>query len=208
MKYLAEGFQYKVYTIDDQKVFKEELGYLNRLFKIFKITRSRNFSFLNSIKKAIISDRKNKESLRIMKDKLKNIPTEIFADPEFVGNTSNFTQNKVLIINQFLKKSEDIEVKRIIDEYVELQKRFWSYGMHDAVHKFQSNYGVDSQRKLVCIDFGEFVFNKEDVKNNIEKKGWLKRSSYQKWEDSEIKRYYTEKMNECMTLGNLDEYWV
>ena len=48
----------------------------------------------------------------------------------------------------------------IRDRYIEFQKTLWSYGMHDTTFKLQPNYGLDKSDKLVCIDFGEFVYTK------------------------------------------------
>jgi hypothetical protein len=207
MKYLDEGFQYKVYLIDDKRVLKKEISYPKRLLKIFKISRSRGFLFFDSMNKSIVSDRKNKQSLFTMMEKLKILPLDMFANPKFVKDSLDFTQDKVEIIDGILGQFDDAKAKKIIDEYVDLQKKFWSYGIHDAVYKFQPNYGINSNGKLVCIDFGEFVFTKEEVLKSMEKQGWLRRSAYRNWEDSDMKRYYAQKMSECMTAENVKKYW-
>lgn len=143
-----------------------------------------------------------------MRKKLKYLPVDLFANPKFIGNTLNFTQDKVTIINNFLENSELVESKKIIDEYINLQKTFWSLGIHDAVYKLQSNYGINSNEKVVCIDFGEFIFDRQKVLENVQKQGWLKRSTYKNWPDSETKKYYTQKMKENMNVENIEKYWT
>lgn len=207
MKYLSEGFEYKVYDMGNGKVFKRQIGYFNRLYKIFKITRDRGFSLSKSIKTAFKSDRKNRLAFRVVKVKLEDIPRKLFGNPEFSKNGKDFTQDKIMTVEECLNKLDDQAVERIIDEYVDFQQILWSHGMHDQTYKFQPNYGIKSNGKLVCIDFGEFVFTKDEALGSIHKRKWLTRTSYKKWEDSVIKRYYTKKMDECMTTESLEKYW-
>lgn len=207
MKYLAEGFQYKVYLMEDNRVIKKEISYFIRLYKIFKITHNRGFSFFKSILTAIDSDKKNKKAFKLIREKIKTIPKHLFANPEFIGNTSNFTQDKVVILEDYLKYCSTEDAVKIIDKYIEFQKMLWSHGIHDAVYKFQPNYGTDKEGSVVCVDFGEFVFTKEEALKSIQKEKWLNRSSYKNWEEDGVKKYYTEKMSEIMTQENVDKNW-
>lgn len=193
MKYLAEGFQYKVYLIENSRVFKMEISYLVRLYKIFKITRGRVFPFFRAILTAFNSDKKNKQAFKLIREKIKSIPKHLFANPEFIRNTSNFTQDKVVILEDYLKSCSTEDVIKIIDKYIEFQKMLWSHGIHDAVYKFQPNYAVDKEDNVVCVDFGEFVFTKEEALKSIQKEKWLHRSSYKNWDEDEVKKYYAPK---------------
>lgn len=207
MKYLAEGFQYKVYLTENNRVLKKEIPYLVRLYKIFEITQSRGFSFLKSIFIAIDSDKKNGQAFNLICKKIKSMPKNLFANPYFIGSTHNFTQDKVVILEDYLKHCSTEDAIKIIDKYIEFQKILWSYGIHDAVYKFQPNYGVDKDNNLVCVDFGEFVFTKEEALKSIQKEKWLNRSSYKNWEEDKIKKYYTQSMKELMNLDNLNKIW-
>ncbi len=207
MKYLAEGFEYKVYLIENSRVFKKKINYLNRLFKIFKITRKRKFSLIQSCIKSFVSDRKNSLALIEIKKRLKTIPNQLFANPVFIKNSLNFTQDFVITVDEYLKSSDTQEMKRVVDDHIRFQETLWTYSVHDGVYKFQSNYGINSSGKLVCIDFGEYIFTKDEVLKNIEKHKWLNRTSYKNWSDKEVKDYYTKKMEESITKENLCGLW-
>lgn len=207
MKYFAEGFQYKVYEIGNNCVFKKAHPYFVSLFKVFKITRSRKFSILKSFLIAISSNKENKKALEMMQEKMKDMPPHFFAHPIFIKNSLNFTQDKVVILGDYLKQNKTEDNKKIIDKYIEFQKLLWSNGVHDAVYKFQPNYGVDKNGEIVCIDFGEFVFTKERTLESIKKEKWFSRPSYKNWEDNEIKKYYAEKMKDNMTPENIEKNW-
>lgn len=84
---------------------------------------------------------------------LGDIPRHLFANPEFLKNTSNFYQDKVVVIEEYLSQNNLENNKKMVDMYVGFQKNLWSYGVHDDVYKFQPNYGIDAMEKIVCIDF-------------------------------------------------------
>ncbi|MEK7185151.1 MAG: hypothetical protein AAB726_00850 [Patescibacteria group bacterium] len=208
MKHFAEGFQYKVYDIGNNRVLKKTQSYLYTFFKVFVLVREReNASIFKAFVVAVNSNKENKRALQKMKEKMKVIPLDLFANPEFIGDTLNFTQDKVTPVEDYLIQSSLENNKKIVDGYIELQKLFWSYGIHDSVYKFQPNYGVNSQGKVVCIDFGEFIFTKLEALKNLEKGKWFFRLSYKKWAESEIKTYYTDAMKRTMVKDVLQKYW-
>lgn len=131
-------------------------------------------------------------------------PVSLFANPSFVGNTLNYTQDKVVIMEDYFLNNNLDENKKVIDGYIEFQKKLWSYGLHDTTYKLQTNYGIDARGSVVCIDFGEFVFTKEKALESVLKQKWLSRQSYKNWKDLELKNYYTERMFAEMTEENLN----
>jgi hypothetical protein len=208
MQFLASGFEYKVYDLGSGRVLKKAHPYLHTFFKVVEIARRREkISFLKAMAIAYRSGKNNKKSLETMKKKMNSLPQYLFANPKFVGNTLNFTQDKVVPLEKYLIENSLQNNKEVILKYTELQKVFWSYGIHDAVYKFQPNYGVDNEGRVVCIDFGEFVFTCEEAIKSINKKKWLSRPSYKKWEEGELKNYYTALMGEVMIEEELKKYW-
>ena len=136
------------------------------------------------------------------------MPLALFANPEFVPNCLDYYQDKVAILDDFLQKN-NIEInKKIINKYIELLNFFWSYGFHDKTFKLQPNYGVGKDDEIVCVDFGECVFKKEQALQSILSKKWLSRGSYKNWKDEALKKYYTEQMEQAMTQNNLDSTWA
>ena len=207
MKYLDEGFYYKVYDIDNGRVYKKLQSYWFSFFKVYNFCRQRNgwsiFKSIISAHKATIGERKILES---MKNKMVGIPVSFFANPIF-ENKLNYTQDKVISLEDFFIKNSLDDNRKIIDGYVELVKSLWSYGIHDKAYKFQTNYGVDATNKVCFFDFGECYFSKEKVIESIKSKKWLTRNSYKKWKDAELKKYYKDHMTKLMLEENINNNW-
>lgn len=209
MKYIGEGYYYRVYEFDENRVFKELQSYWFSFRKIYSLVREKTESlFLKSITIAHKSAVAERKLLSTMKDKqFFGAPVSLFANPSFVGNTLNYTQDRAIVMEDFFSKNSLDQNKKAIDGYVEFQKKLWSYGLHDTTYKLQTNYGVDARGSVVCIDFGEFVFTKEKALESVLKQKWLSRQSYKNWKDLELKNYYTERMFTEMTEENLNKVW-
>lgn len=210
MKYIGEGYYYRVYEFDDNRVFKKLQSYWFSFKKIYSLTRGKTgSSFIKSITIAHKSAVAERKLLSAMKEKqFFGAPASLFANPSFVGNTLNYTQDKVVIMEDYFLSNNLDENKKAIDGYIEFQKKLWSYGLHDTTYKLQTNYGIDARGSVACIDFGEFVFTKEKALESILKKKWLSRQSYKNWKDLELKNYYTERMFAEMTEENLNRLWA
>ena len=206
MKYIGEGFYYRVYEQSADRVTKKLLPFLASSKKVYDFKRERDaVSRFEAAMAAWKAVRRERKELWTMKEKIKSLPGVLFANPQFIGRGLDYTQDKVIVIDDSLKDDKESEV--IIDKYIELQKKLWSYGLHDTTYKIQPNYGVDKNGNVVCVDFGEFSFTKEQTLKSLEKKKWLSRGTYKKWVDSSIKEYYTNKMAEAMTKEMLDKFW-
>lgn len=207
MKYLAEGFYYKVYDIDNGRVYKKFQPYWFPFLKVYNLCRQKNgWSFFKSIlsaHKATIGERK---ILANMKNKIVKMPVSFFANPIF-ENKLDYTQDKVISLEDFFIKNNLDDNKKIINGYAELIKNLWAYGIHDKAYKFQNNYGVDAMNKVCFFDFGECYFSKEKAIESIKSKKWLTRNSYKNWKDTGLKKYYTDRMADLMTEENINNNW-
>lgn len=209
MKYIGEGYYYRVYEFDENRVFKKLQSYWFSFRKIYSLVRERRrTSFTKSITIAHKSAVAERKLLRIMKEKqFFGASASLFANPSFVGNTLNYTQDKVVIMEDYFLNNNLDQNKKAIDRYIEFQKKLWSYGLHDTTYKLQTNYGINKNGNVACIDFGEFVFTKEKALESVLKQKWLSRQSYKNWKDLELKNYYTERMLAEMTEENLNKMW-
>ena len=208
MKLIAEGYYHKVYASGDGRVLKKLQPHWYSLMQVYRVVRKREGdSVARALKKAYkyVSDEVGK--LREMRVRIVRMDSWIFANPEFIKDSLDYFQDKVTTLEEYLAAHSTEENKRVVDSYLKLQKTFWSYGVHDAVYKFQPNYGVDMEGRVVCIDIGEFVFTKQEALASIAKKNWLSRPSYAKWPEGELKRYYTQRMEEEMTEAILLNFW-
>ena len=79
MKYIDEGFYYKVYDLDNGKKKKKIQTYFYSYKKVFRHCRERShMDFLSSIKMALKVVPREHKALEKMKDKLSTLPGYIF----------------------------------------------------------------------------------------------------------------------------------
>ncbi len=206
MKYLGEGYYYRVYEGGPDRVFKKLQPYWFSFKKIFNYIRKNGKSISGALFGAHRARLREIKALKSIKEKLSRIPHEIFANPVFIKNL-NYSQDKVVIVADILEKNSLKENKKIIDQYIEFQKILWSYQMHDKTYKLQPNYGINRNGQLVCIDFGEFAYTKEEALKSINGQKWLARGTYKNWPDIELKNYYTKCMKRLMSKESLNNYW-
>lgn len=205
-KYLGEGYYYKVCELGTDRVFKEFQPYWFSFKKIFNYKREAGASLIDALLGAHRSRKKEELALLAIKRKLDTIPKQFFANPQFI-NHLNYIQDRVRVVERIFKKANFETCKDIIDQYANLQKMLWSYGIHDTTYKLQPNYGMTNDNKLICLDFGELVYTKEEALKSIEDRRWLKRGTYTKWPKSPVKTYYTQTMNKLMNEDSLNRYW-
>ena len=94
-----------------------------------------------------------------------------------------------------------------IDEYINFIFDCWRNGFSERTYNLTINNGVNSDGKIVLMDFGEITFKKSDVKRAIKTKRWRKSWSFKKDLGKEIRKYYDNRMVEQLTLSNLEKYW-
>lgn len=204
--YLGEGYYYRVYELDTNRVFKKLQPYWFSFKKIFDYKRKAGSSLLDALVGAHRARRKEERALLAIKLKLDAIPKQFFANPQFIDHL-DYIQDRVTVIERIFEKADFKACKDVIDQYANLQKTFWSYGIHDTTYKLQPNYGMTNDNKLVCLDFGEFVYTKDAALKSIQGSRWLKRGSYTQWLESPVKTYYTETMTKLMNEDHLNRYW-
>lgn len=133
------------------------------------------------------------------------IISSYLANPEFVENSIEYYQNKVSVLEKYIKEHSLEENKILIDKYLELVKNLWRVGFSDNTFKFDRNY-VLYNGQIVLIDFNEATFSIEDVKRDIQNKAWLKKYSYKRL-NRELREYYKKRMQEELNVENLEKLW-
>jgi hypothetical protein len=206
MLYIGEGYYYKVYALESGRVIKKLQPYWFSFRKIFFYTRTNGKPFFKALIGAHKARLKEMKALQTIKEKINMVPREMFANAMFLQDL-DYSQDRVTIINDLMEKNTFAQNKKIIDQYIAFQKALWSYGMHDKTYKLQVNYGLDRRGRLVCVDFGEFVYTQEEAIKSIIDKRWLARNTYKHWNDARLKKYYTDCMENVMRKEILKEYW-
>ncbi|MFO0743711.1 MAG: hypothetical protein U0469_01495 [Candidatus Paceibacterota bacterium] len=202
MKKIGEGYYYNVYDIGNGRVFKK-LKSNFRIFLFILISRSFNPDFIreyiNTKKNIKITELKYKKLVKILKD------LSLIGNPNFFDGSINYEQDKVLIVKKILKKYGIHDLKMVLDNYIELIKKSWEFGFSEISFNFTVNCGVLDGR-IIFIDFNEITFSIEDVKKDIENQIWLHRWSFSHL-NKELKEYYKKRMEEELTVENLEKLW-
>jgi len=201
---IGEGLEYFVYDIGNDRILKTAKNYEQKIEMLKKWGVTSQPKREEQIK--YLDDAGNKSTEGI-KELIKNNK----LDPNIIGNPifddSKYTQDKVLTLDKYFLNHQIEENKVVIDEYINLIHKFWSSGCSDRVFNFSVNNGLNKNNELAQIDFGEFTFGKNEVREFIENKVWFERYSYSRIEDKELKDYITNRFNEEFTIEKLNQLW-
>jgi hypothetical protein len=202
MKKIGEGYYYTVHDVGNNRVIKK-LKTNFRLFIYILYIHNFNIIFYREYKNAIA----NLKNIQKDYERLKKLLPDFsrIGNPTFLHGI-NYEQDKVLIFKDLLKERNENQIKNLIDEYIDLIKYFWSYGIDEKVYNFTLNTGITIAGDLILIDFNEVNFDKVEAKEGIINEIWLKRWSYS-YLPPTIKVYYKTRMGEEITLDNLELLW-
>lgn len=154
---------------------------LHTVEKSAAIYRSYGYGLIVSDLRKLASDTLDhaKRSLEELRSMLKKYPdlTSSFANP-VIGEDLNYRQDKVVVMGTALHGAGRAEGRRYIDEYIDLLLFHASYGIADPILQMGTNYGIDKKGKVVLIDIGELVFDKEAAVAAARTKAWRKADTY------------------------------
>ncbi len=198
-KFIDFGGQYKVFEYGSNKVIKipmskEEVYYridnwghktysYEAKYNSLKLNRKRSFQFF----------KKNKD-----------IPKDILGNVEFINES--IIQDKIINWELFFPNSTITQKKAYINQILEIYRIFWSYGVHETIHNFSLNCGLDSRDRIVLFDFGEITRNKAvvfmDLLSNYRFNSWSANQL-----KAEIKEYYIRESKSRLNIKNLNSIW-
>lgn len=202
MKKIGEGYYYKVFEIDTDTVIKKIKG-KTRIFLYILFVNKLNILCANKdYKKVIISISKLKsdyiKTLTLIHDK------SIIGNPIFINDT-DYKQDRVKKLRKINKLSEQSFIK-LINDYIDLLKKIWSFGISNTSFNFSKNCGYNKNGQFILIDFNETTFSKNDLFQIIQESTWLKNYSYSRL-SREKQIIFKEIMNKEITKENVENYW-
>ncbi len=201
MKKIGAGLQFNIYDLENGKVLKTfrtkfQMYLTNILWEQYLIFAPlilrRNIN--NAVKDRDFSINYFKE----------NNHKNLLANLEF--KEEKIFQNKVTPIIDVLGKDFN-EDKKIIDNYSNFIFECWKEGFADKIYNFTVNNGIDKKGNAFLIDFGEITTNKKDVVKAIISERWKRTGCYRWRIKGTTKKYYKQKMEETLTIENLNKYW-
>ncbi len=193
MKKIGQGWQYTVYDLENGKVLKKFHSWIRAYFVIFReIFPFNNDSFFEIPSFIKEVKRKADESFEILKRV--NVPQEWLANPKFI-NKYDFEQDKVIPLHDVFKNLDTDEIKKIIDQFIELNKKLMSLNFIDKSFNITRNYGINNNGEVVLIDIGELFDKKELIDKQIKNRVWDKSYVAGRIENMEAREYFINEMN-------------
>src|SRR3989344_8497690 len=143
------------------------------------------------------------EGRKIIKNSL--LPLKYLAYVEFLDK-GKIKQRRVIILEEYILKNTLKDSKKAIDNYIDLVKRLWQYGIHEKTFKFSRNYGV-LDNKVVLIDPFEITDKKQKVIKQIHKRSWQEAKKFNKHLPNEVVDYFISQADKNFTVKNLNKFW-
>jgi len=197
---IGEGLQYKVYREGD-RVRKEPKERDEMISMASQWYESRQKA-IGNVEMALERREKVLNSLNSLK-----LPEYLLGNPE-IGENGVIYQDRLEPLDQRLEACDNLDQKKsIIDDYIDLIHTLWSYGIGDTVYNFTLNNGYDEKDRLVQLDFGEIVFEKQKIIEAIEENRWEDQRSLEKDLSGKIKSYCSKRMRKELTKNKLEELW-
>lgn len=193
MKKIGQGWQYTVYDLGNGRVLKKFHSWIRAYFVIFReIFPFNNDSFFEI--PSFIKDVKRKadESFEILKRV--NVPQEWLANPKFI-NKYDFEQDKVTPLHDVFDDLDTDGIKKIIDQFIELNKKLMSLNFIDKSFNITRNYGLNNNSEVVLIDIGELFDKQELIDKQIKNRVWDKNYVSERIKNMEAREYFINEMN-------------
>ncbi len=164
-------------TADDTHVYKT----LHSVEKSAAIYRSYGYGLVNRDLNKLAADvlEHAKRSIEGIRTILKRYPelAPTLANP-VIDDDLSYKQDKVVVMGTALHQATRAQGRKYIDEYINLLLFHTRYGLADPMMQMGTNYGVDKDGRVVLIDIGELVFDKEAAMTAARTKSWKKADTY------------------------------
>ncbi len=193
MKKIGQGWQYTTYDLENGRVLKKFHSWTKAYFvilrQIFPFNKDSFFEIPGFIKEV---KAKANESFRILKRI--NIPQEWIANPKFI-NKYDFEQDKVVPLHDVFESLDTIEIKKIIDQFIEFNLNLLKLGVIDKGFNITKNYGINNKGDIVLVDIGELFDDKELIKKQLKDRGWTNSYVGGCIKDEEAREYFIDEMD-------------
>lgn len=203
MKKIGEGYYYNVFEINTDRVVKVIKNKF-RIYIFIFFANKLNISNTEKEYKTVLSSIPNLKNtytkiLTSLSDK------SILGNPAFLNNT-DYKQDKAKELRN-INDLKELDFKKVINDYTNLLKKLWSFGISDSVFNFSINCGYNKIGELILLDFNEMTFDKSEVNNQITNKVWLQRVSYLRL-TTDKQKVFEKIMNKEITVEVLEKCWA
>ena len=194
MKKIGEGWQYSVYSINNERVLKKFHSPIKSYWVILKTIfpfRDDSMMLIPGFSKG--ARKKALASFEILKNR--NIPAAWLGNPKFLNNL-DYEQDKTQPLHDVFEKYNTTKIKSIIDNFIAFNKRLLERGIIDKSFNITKNYGLNNDGEIILIDIGELLDSPERIKKRIVDRAWDKNYVAGCIKNEEAREYFIKKMDE------------
>lgn len=130
-----------------------------------------------------------------------------FGNPTF-HEDGVIEQDKITTAADHLDRLVDEDdIRSFFVDSTDAIKRAWDYGICDKVFNMLNNYGVDADRKLVMMDFGEISNDLEYAHRLVDNQAWRESYDFRNGLNAEKQQIFAEIATASLTPDSLDRHW-
>lgn len=202
-KYIGEGWQYRVYAIDHNRVYK-------RRNSLLLITRHTIYSFrrsgpLYAVPGHVFEMLTDTLNVRNLAHTIPTNALHLFGNPTFHPN-GDYEQDFLSIGSHLFSNMSAASERASIDQLVLFTEMLWSYGFCEKTFFFWRNYGLNKKHQFVVSDLGEITSSLRNAEKHVRSNRWTKAC-----EASPLsvcgKEYFKEKLRTQLTPERLRSLW-
>ena len=193
MKVLGRGWQYTTYDLGNGRVLKKYNGRLSGyrfiLWEIFPFTGDKPWQipgFYRGCKETAL-------------DSMKKIPTTS-VEPWMMGNpkvlnTLDYEQDMMTPLHDLLDSAGVDKAKKIVDDFVALNKILVEKGLIDKSFNITKNFGTDAEGRVILMDLGELYSSQAAIDIQRRERAWAKHYVVDPIKDAVVRAYFIEQMD-------------
>jgi hypothetical protein len=197
MRKIGRGWQYTTYDLGNGRVLKK----YNSKLVAYPVMLRDCFPFLkNPIWKLPGYYRGCKETAV---DSMRKISTTTVA-PWMMGNPKvlnvlDYEQDKITTLHD-LDTIEIGQVKKVIDDFVEINKVLVDRNLIDKSFNITKNFGLDSTGRVILMDLGELYSSTAAIDKQRKERAWSKHYVVGPIKNTQIRSYFIEQMDKNFKL--------
>jgi len=198
MEKIGEGWQYRVYDLENGRVFKKFHSIIGLYWIILKETypfKGDSIWEVPSFAKSSI--KKARHSFEILKKG--TLPLEWLGNPRFLDKL-DYEQDKAQPLHKVFEKSSTAELKMLIDKFIIFNKKLLEKGVIDKSFNITKNFGLNKKSEIILIDIGELFDDPQRIKQQFKDRAWDRNYVSGRIKNIEAQKYFIEQMDKNFRL--------
>lgn len=189
MKKIGGGWQYVVYDMGNDKVYKKYRNKFSRFLFILFHSKTSIFKMWQEVKRM---DIEVQNSFRIIQKG--KIPLDLLANPVLLGGY-DYTQDFCIPLYVVFQNISTEKGKDIIDRFIAFSLKLLDLGVIDLSFRMPTNFGLTKDGDVVLLDIGEIQDDREIIIQQRKARYWQLPYIDASIKDKEVCAYYRKQMD-------------